>query len=92
MNSSDPAPEAPAPETPATDTPKAEQPVAVESAVAPVAEAPASAAEAAPVGEVIAPTDVPPAEGEGDRHQPLNIADELKDSYLTYAMMLPTDR
>src|SRR6202043_1908871 len=41
---------------------------------------------------IIPPTDVPPPDGDGDRHQPLNIADELKDSYLTYAMSVIISR
>src|SRR5205807_2070907 len=33
-----------------------------------------------------------PADGDGDRFDPLNIADELKDSYLTYAMSVIISR
>lgn len=36
-------------------------------------------------------TPVPPG-GNGDRHEPLNIEDELKDSYLTYAMSVIINR
>jgi DNA gyrase subunit A len=43
------------------------------------------------------PASPPPAapaasEGNGDQHPPLNIADELKDSYLTYAMSVIISR
>src|SRR5262249_20827389 len=38
------------------------------------------------------PPDAPPADGNGDRFQPLNIEDELKDSYLTYAMSVIISR
>jgi DNA gyrase subunit A len=38
------------------------------------------------------PDDVPVANGNGDRSAPLNIADELKDSYLTYAMSVIISR
>jgi DNA gyrase subunit A len=40
------------------------------------------------------PPDVPdvPANGAGDAYAPLNIADELKDSYLTYAMSVIISR
>ncbi len=39
------------------------------------------------------PTDGPPAaNGNGDNFEPLNIADELKDSYLTYAMSVIISR
>jgi DNA gyrase subunit A len=38
------------------------------------------------------PTDLPPADGNGDRYEPLNIEDELKDSYLTYAMSVIISR
>src|SRR5260370_37225306 len=43
------------------------------------------------------PPSVPPdmpiaADAHGDRHEPLNIADELKDSYLTYAMSVIISR
>jgi DNA gyrase subunit A len=43
------------------------------------------------------PPDAPPpstdgTEGNGDRYQPLNIEDELKDSYLTYAMSVIISR
>jgi DNA gyrase subunit A len=33
-----------------------------------------------------------PASGDGDRYEPLNIEDELKDSYLTYAMSVIISR
>jgi DNA gyrase subunit A len=41
------------------------------------------------------PDDLPPtspASGNGDRYEPLNIEDELKDSYLTYAMSVIISR
>ena len=43
------------------------------------------------------PANLPPntptvANGDGDRYEPLNIADELKDSYLTYAMSVIVSR
>jgi DNA gyrase subunit A len=39
------------------------------------------------------PPDTPvSANGDGDRYQPLNIEDELKDSYLTYAMSVIISR
>ncbi len=39
------------------------------------------------------PPGVPPtADGNGDRYEPLNIEDELKDSYLTYAMSVIISR
>src|SRR5437879_7233979 len=39
------------------------------------------------------PPDVPIAtDGDGDRYEPLNIEDELKDSYLTYAMSVIISR
>jgi DNA gyrase subunit A len=38
------------------------------------------------------PIDPPATNGNGDRHYPLNIADELKDSYLTYAMSVIISR
>ncbi len=42
---------------------------------------------------VIPPTDGnPAADGNGDRFESLNIADELKDSYLTYAMSVIISR
>jgi DNA gyrase subunit A len=42
---------------------------------------------------VIPPADgSPAANGNGDRFEPLNIADELKDSYLTYAMSVIISR
>src|SRR5947208_14046574 len=51
------------------------------------------------LSETIPPVNVPPLEppvtngsGNGDRHDPLNIADELKDSYLTYAMSVIISR
>src|SRR5438876_7389334 len=34
----------------------------------------------------------PPTNGNGDRHEPLNIEDELKNSYLTYAMSVIVSR
>src|SRR5438876_9006385 len=34
----------------------------------------------------------PPTNGNGDRHEPLNIEDELKDSYLSYAMSVIISR
>jgi DNA gyrase subunit A len=47
--------------------------------------------------QVLPPTTPPPglppaADGNGDRSEPLNIADELKDSYLTYAMSVIISR
>jgi DNA gyrase subunit A len=47
--------------------------------------------------DITPPTSVPPgpppaAGGNGDRYEPLNIADELKDSYLTYAMSVLISR
>jgi DNA gyrase subunit A len=40
-----------------------------------------------------APPETPPsADGNGDRYDPLNIEDELKDSYLTYAMSVIISR
>src|SRR6516164_9523098 len=40
-----------------------------------------------------APPDTPlPTDGNGDRYEPLNIEDELKDSYLTYAMSVIISR
>jgi DNA gyrase subunit A len=36
--------------------------------------------------------DLPVGDGNGDRYQPLNIEDELKDSYLTYAMSVIISR
>src|SRR5260221_10618946 len=46
---------------------------------------------------MIPPSDAPPpadagAAGNGDAREPLNIADELKDSYLTYAMSVIISR
>ncbi|HMC89479.1 MAG TPA: DNA gyrase subunit A, partial [Gemmataceae bacterium] len=38
------------------------------------------------------PTAPLPADGNGDRYEPLNIEDELKDSYLTYAMSVIISR
>jgi DNA gyrase subunit A len=38
------------------------------------------------------PPDTPSSEGNGDRFEPLNIEDELKDSYLTYAMSVIISR
>ncbi|HEY1860958.1 MAG TPA: DNA gyrase subunit A [Gemmataceae bacterium] len=38
------------------------------------------------------PVDPAATNGNGDRHHPLNIADELKDSYLTYAMSVIISR
>ena len=38
------------------------------------------------------PPAVPPADGNGEPPSPLNIADELKDSYLTYAMSVIISR
>src|SRR5206468_11237337 len=38
------------------------------------------------------PEDVSQAGGNGDRYEPLNIEDELKDSYLTYAMSVIISR
>src|SRR5207244_9859523 len=41
----------------------------------------------------VAPPEAPvPADGDGDRYEPLNIEDELKDSYLTYAMSVLISR
>src|SRR5437870_2133121 len=45
----------------------------------------------------LTPPSVPPAtpavaNGDGDRYEPLNIEDELKDSYLTYAMSVIISR
>src|SRR5256886_10469641 len=34
----------------------------------------------------------PPINGNGDRYEPLNIEDELKNSYLTYAMSVIVSR
>ena len=46
--------------------------------------------------DVIPPRDGPPvnpaAEGNGDAQEPLKIEDELKDSYLTYAMSVIISR
>ena len=46
--------------------------------------------------EISPPASVPPTEpgagGNGDRYEPLNIEDELKDSYLTYAMSVIISR
>src|SRR5437764_1868755 len=39
-----------------------------------------------------APPEAPIAEENGDRYEPLNIADELRDSYLTYAMSVIVSR
>lgn len=39
-----------------------------------------------------APPDAPAAEENGDRYEPLNIADELRDSYLAYAMSVIISR
>jgi DNA gyrase subunit A len=39
-----------------------------------------------------APPAGPTADGSGDRYEPLNIEDELKDSYLTYAMSVIISR
>ena len=38
------------------------------------------------------PPAAPPADGAGQPPSPLNIADELKDSYLTYAMSVIISR
>ncbi|HZT78921.1 MAG TPA: DNA gyrase subunit A, partial [Gemmataceae bacterium] len=38
------------------------------------------------------PADPTPPSGNGDSYQPVNIADELKDSYLTYAMSVIISR
>jgi DNA gyrase subunit A len=38
------------------------------------------------------PPDLPPTDGNGDRYEHLNIEDELKDSYLTYAMSVIISR
>jgi DNA gyrase subunit A len=38
------------------------------------------------------PPENPPPGGNGDRYEPLNIEDELKDSYLTYAMSVIISR
>jgi DNA gyrase subunit A len=38
------------------------------------------------------PPTLPPSSGNGDRYEPLNIEDELKDSYLTYAMSVIISR
>jgi DNA gyrase subunit A len=40
----------------------------------------------------IPPEGPSPADGNGDRYEPLNIEDELKDSYLTYAMSVIISR
>ncbi|HEV3263164.1 MAG TPA: DNA gyrase subunit A, partial [Gemmataceae bacterium] len=40
----------------------------------------------------IPPDSSAPAAGNGDRYEPLNIEDELKDSYLTYAMSVLISR
>jgi DNA gyrase subunit A len=46
-----------------------------------------------PTPPSIAPPSLPPADGgNGDGPNPLNIADELKDSYLTYAMSVIISR
>jgi DNA gyrase subunit A len=47
--------------------------------------------------DIVPPDQIPPdaaaaAGGNGDRHEPLNIEDELKDSYLTYAMSVIISR
>jgi DNA gyrase subunit A len=39
-----------------------------------------------------APPEAPPGGTNGDGHDPLNIADELRDSYLTYAMSVIVSR
>ncbi len=39
-----------------------------------------------------APPQAPPGPSNGDGHDPLNIADELRDSYLTYAMSVIVSR
>jgi DNA gyrase subunit A len=46
--------------------------------------------ELPPANPPIGPT--PPTNGNGDRHEPLNIEDELKNSYLTYAMSVIVSR
>jgi DNA gyrase subunit A len=38
------------------------------------------------------PPQIPSSDGNGDRYEPLNIEDELKDSYLTYAMSVIISR
>src|SRR5262245_59464721 len=38
------------------------------------------------------PPETPTAEENGDRYEPLNIADELRDSYLAYAMSVIISR
>ena len=46
-----------------------------------------------PPGAPPTPPDAPSvATADGDGHAPLNIADELKDSYLTYAMSVIISR
>jgi DNA gyrase subunit A len=51
------------------------------------------------LADSLPPANLPPVDppatngsGNGDRHNPLNIADELKDSYLTYAMSVIISR
>src|SRR5437764_15013405 len=50
-----------------------------------------------PLPDELPPANLPPdvpavANGDGQRYEPLNIADELKDSYLTYAMSVIISR
>jgi len=49
-----------------------------------------------PLADELPPNDVPPVDappaGNGDEYEPLNIEDELKDSYLSYAMSVIISR
>jgi DNA gyrase subunit A len=54
------------------------------------AEEPALPDELPPANPPAGPS--PPANGNGDPHEPLNIEDELKNSYLTYAMSVIVSR
>src|SRR5207253_3920502 len=53
-------------------------------------EEPALPDELPPANPPVGPS--PPTNGNGDRHEPLNIEDELKNSYLTYAMSVIVSR
>src|SRR5438270_9160724 len=48
------------------------------------------------LADILPPADTPPTNpstpGDGDRQEPLNIEDELRDSYLTYAMSVLISR
>src|SRR5207302_6613203 len=63
---------------------------------APPRRLPKHTARASPVPDDLTPTPPPPDAAppapNGDGHDPLNIADELKDSYLTYAMSVIISR